>query len=342
MDTIRILLTGVGCPGALTVIDALRHNGERPVYIIGTDMRAEAAGRWFVDEFYQVPAGTDSHYAQVMTDLAEWSRADAVFPQLSYEVQALACNAGQFDCPVMVADSDTIYLCANKYRTYRALPDIPQPQYRLCDSLQDFMLAVCELGYPDQPVCFKPLESKGTRGFHILNAAQDRPKAFLQARPGQGFAPSLFEAVGLLGEMKHFPQLMVMEVLQGPEYTVDVFCDKGEILMGFVKTRRAMRAGLAMEFEMADEPRLWEYAQAIAKQLNLSTFANIQFNGGKLLEINPRISTMLIHGKFNMPWLAVKYTLGLAKAQELKAASKGLPPGLASVRYFNQIFYERS
>ena len=35
-------------------------------------------------------------------------------------------------------------------------------------------LAARELGYPDRPVCFKPVFSSGSRGFRILDPTVDR------------------------------------------------------------------------------------------------------------------------------------------------------------------------
>lgn len=341
MDSIRILLTGVGCPGAVTVIDALRNNGEMPIYIIGTDMRPDAAGRWFVDEFHQVPPGhKDQEFAEAMLHVARWTQPDVIFPQLSYEVQAWANHRDEFDCPVMVAEAETIMICGSKVQTYLALTNVPRPKYRLCHDLQEFMFAVCEMGYPSKRVCFKPLMGKGSRGFHVLDATRDRVTDLLEGRPGDGFHPTFFELVGILGNALTFPHLLVMEYIEGPEFTADVFCERGQILMGFMKTREAIRAGLAMRFEIKEDPTLWDQATVIARQLNLSYFANIQFKGDKLLEINPRISTMMIQPDFNMPWLAVKRTLGLAEPDELRAAAKRMPIGLRSVRYFNQIFHD--
>ena len=41
-----------------------------------------------------------------------------------------------------------------------------------------------ELGYPDRPVCFKPVFSSGSRGFRILDPTVDRAHQLLNERPG--------------------------------------------------------------------------------------------------------------------------------------------------------------
>ena len=44
--------------------------------------------------------------------------------------------------------------------------------------------AARELGYPDRPVCFKPVFSSGSRGFRILDPTVDRAHQLLHERPG--------------------------------------------------------------------------------------------------------------------------------------------------------------
>lgn len=340
MDRVKVLLTGVGCPGAVTIIGALRNNGEMPVHIVGTDMRPTAGGRWFVDEFYTAPAGDSPEFGGAMLQLARRTRPDVIFPQLSNEVQAWAYFKDEFPCPVMVADAKAVEICGDKERTYGALKEIPQPLHVVCHGAAEFMAVVNSLSHPDRPICFKPLSDKGARGFHVLShRADDRQRALLEGRPGT-LRPTLFDVFSLLLEADPFPPLMVMEYVEGMECAADVFCKDGRVLMGFVKTREAMRAGLAMGFRVVDSPVLWDYAKYVAAQLGLNYFANIQFKGGKLLEVNPRISTMMIQEDFNMPWLAVKHTLGLCGEDELKAATGRVRATMRSVRYFDQIFYD--
>ena len=57
--------------------------------------------------------------------------------------------------------------------------------------------AARELGYPERPVCFKPVFSSGSRGFRILDPTVDRAHQLLNERPGS-VAMRLEEAVELL------------------------------------------------------------------------------------------------------------------------------------------------
>lgn len=322
MDTIRILLTGVGCPGAVTLIKALKYNGERDVHIIGTDMSPDAVGRWFVDEFYLVPAGDAHDFAHQMSFLVDRVKPDIIFPQISYEIMPWAIHKDEFACPVMVDKPATALICSDKALTYRAFTetDVPLPEWYLCDNLKDFADAIGKLGHPVGRQCFKPLQAKAMRGFHIITSdSTERARLLLEGRPGE--MPLTFsDAHDLLGQYQEFPSLLVMEYVEGQEACVDVFCDDGKILMGFAKTREGFRAGLAYKFRALISPLLWNLTTIVVEKLSLNFFANIQFKGIHLMEINPRISTMLLWPGFNMPWLAVKRTLGLADDDELTSA----------------------
>ena len=44
-NTVTVLMTGAGAPGAPGIIRCLRKNGERSIRIVGVDMNENAAGR---------------------------------------------------------------------------------------------------------------------------------------------------------------------------------------------------------------------------------------------------------------------------------------------------------
>jgi hypothetical protein len=86
-----------------------------------------------------------------------------------------------------------------------------------------------------------------------------------------------------------------------------------------------------------DRPDLLAAAATLARAARLDWLVNMQFRGRHLLEVNPRISTMIATAGYNQPWLAVKLALGLVSKDEVKQAV--LPVGSKSVRYWDQVFY---
>ncbi len=185
--------------------------------------------------------------------------------------------------------------------------------------------AARELGYPERPVCFKPVFSSGSRGFRILDPTVDRAHQLLNERPGS-VAMRLEEAVELLPD-EGGPDLLVMELATGGERTIDGIGNGREIVLGHPKTREAMRAGLAMYFVTLEDEELMRTANLIVAELGIEHFFNIQLVGEHVIEINPRISTIVYQEDLNLPYLGVKRALGELSDDELARVCVPHPPG---------------
>jgi len=59
-----------------------------------------------------------------------------------------------------------------------------------------------------------------------------------------------------------------------------------------------------------------------------------------VIEINPRISTMMIQEDFNLPWLAVKRALGEVSDDELREVQSRVRPGHTVLRFFEQVEFD--
>ena len=128
-----------------------------------------------------------------------------------------------------------------------------------------------------------------------------------------------------------------MELARGGERTIDGIAEGGRIALGHPKTREGMRAGLAMFFETLEDPALMEIAARIVGELALDHFFNIQLVGDKVIEVNPRISTIVYQDDLNIPWLGVRHALGEVTADELGAFAGRIRPGRVALRYFDQV-----
>src|SRR5207248_9878269 len=192
---------------------------------------------------------------------------------------------------VMVSPPDAIRRANDKAESYAFLRHLglPAPDFRRVRGAAEVEAAARELGYPDRPVCFKPVFSSGSRGFRILDPSVDRAHTLLRERPGS-VAMRLEEAVELLPD-EDGPDLLVMELATGGERTIDGIADGRRIVLGHPKMREAMRAGLAMYFVTLDDPELMEIAERLVAELEIEHFFNIQLVGEQVIEINPRIST---------------------------------------------------
>ena len=70
-----------------------------------------------------------------------------------------------------------------------------------------------------------------------------------------------------------------------------------------------------------------DVANRIVAELEIEHFFNIQLVGDYVIEINPRISTIVYQEDLNIPYLGVKRALGEISADELVALRGADPPG---------------
>ena len=340
MKPITVMVTASGAPGTAALLKALRANGEREVRLVGTDMSERSVGRHLCDAFHLVPGGADPAFPDAMLEVAERERVDAVLPQSSFDLEGLAAHVDRFPMPVLVSSPDAIHRSNDKAETYAFLHRIgvAAPEFRRVNGSAEVEAAARELGYPDSPVCFKPVFSSGSRGFRILDPTVDRAHQLLNERPGS-VAMRLEEAVELLPD-EGGPDLLVMELAVGGERTIDGIGNGREIVLGHPKTREAMRAGLAMYFVTLADDALMATGSKIVAELGIEHFFNIQLVGEHVIEINPRISTVVYQEDLNLPYLGVKRALGEISDDELSTYAARIRPGRTALRYFDQLEFD--
>jgi carbamoyl-phosphate synthase large subunit len=335
-----ILVTAAGAPGTAALLRGLRDNGEREVRLVGVDMSERSIGRHLCDAFHLVPPGSDPGYADAVLELVEREGADVVLPQSSFDLPGLAAARGRFPVPVLVSPPETVRRSNDKAETYSLLQRIGVPtiEFRRVAGARAVEAAARELGYPDRPVCFKPVFSSGSRGFRILDPTVDRAHQLLHERPGS-VSMRLEEALDLLPDQGG-TELLVMELATGGERTIDGIADGERIVLGHPKTRESMRAGLAMYFVTLQDDALMELAGRIVSELAIEWFFNIQLVGDRVIEINPRISTIVYQEDLNLPWLGVKRALGEISDEELAALRSRVRPERTALRYFDQVEWD--
>lgn len=344
MKLTTVVVTASGAPGTAALLRALRENGERQVRLVGTDMSEQAVGRHLCDVFHRVPRGSDPAFADAVLDIAKREGASAVLPQSSFDLPGLAAAQERFAAEgiaVLVASPEAVARANDKADSYAMLDAIGVrgPAWRRVRGIEAVTQAAHALGYPERELALKPVFSSGSRGFRILSASTDRREQLLTNRPGAAEALRLEDLLAVLGPGDE-TELLVMELAAGKERTIDGIAADGEILLGHPKTREAMRAGLAMYFETLDDPELMEIAAKIVAELRLDHFFNIQLVGEHVIEINPRISTIVYQEDLNLPWLGVKHALGEIGPDELRSLASRIRPTRRALRYFDQLEWD--
>jgi carbamoyl-phosphate synthase large subunit len=308
-------------------------------------MDDEAVGRFMVDKFYQVPPGPSSEYIPRMLEIVEKEQPDLLFPESSLEVYSLALNKKRFEdlgTPVLVSDPEPIALSTNKYQMYEVLrkeTGITLPSYYSAESLDKFIDVIHKLGYPENPVVFKPHIGKGSRGVRIVDPKADRKRLLMEEKPISKFI-SLEEFKIIFEHVEDFPKFLVMDYLEGMERCCDTIAMQGRELLTTVKTVEEARWGVIVRGELVKRPNLIEQTCEILKAIPLSFCVNLQFINDKLIEINPRVSSFIYQLNMNAPYLSVKLLLGEISEDEIKKYVQQIDYGRRMVRYMDQLFHK--
>ena len=222
MKPITVVVTASGAPGTAALLRGLRENGEREVRLVGTDMSERSIGRHLCDAFHLVPAGSDPAFPDAIAEIAEREGAAAILPQSSFDLEGLAGSSHLGGAAVLVSSPDAIHRSNDKAESYAFLRrlGLPAPDFRRVKGAAEVEAAARELGYPERPVCFKPVFSSGSRGFRILDPTVDRADQLLRERPGS-VSMLLEDAVEILASVDDRTDLLVMELATGPERTID-------------------------------------------------------------------------------------------------------------------------
>ena len=97
-----------------------------------------------------------------------------------------------------------------------------------------------------------------------------------------------------------------------------------------------------MYFETLNDHWLLEVAQRIVAELGIEYFFNIQLVGDIVIEVNPRISTVVYQEDLNLPYLGIKSALGEVSPEQLAELGARVRPSRRALRYFDQVEWDDS
>jgi carbamoyl-phosphate synthase large subunit len=334
-NVIHVLITGVGAPGVRGTIYALRnHSDTCSVRITGVDVRPDVVGRFLVDRFYSIPAPEDPAYLESLAGICREETVDVVIPQTTREVNVLSRHldsVSHLGIQVMVSNWPAIEIANNKWRLLQEFEQIglPVPKCKLARSEAELKAFADGLGYPRRPVAIKPPFSNGMRGVRVLKQDAWDVQRFLREKPS-GLEVSLSELIAILKRGPQWPELLVMEYLPGPEYSVDVFAGT-DTQVAIPRLRKSVRSGITFEAVMEFREDLIRYSLQAVRHIGLRYAVGFQYKLDedgvpRVLECNPRVQGTMVASLFsgvNVIWLAVKELLGeplRESPQELKEA----------------------
>jgi len=296
-------------------INLIKNNEDNNEFIIyGSHPNKNTIYSNACDYFEVEPELSGEDYVEYCLDFCRRNEIDVFIPY--NELLIISKNTHRFEemgTKVLVSsDSNLIETIMDKAKFYEDCKHskiFTLPEYYIVNTAAEFIEAYNKLSRGNTKVCIKPVIAAGGSGFRVI----DNEAATLKNLLGNiNHKVAYDEVVRILSSEEYFQDLMVMEYLDGPEYSIDCLAYNGELLAAVPRKKVDSRVR-ALE----NIPELTELARKTEEFYKLPYIFNIQvkYKDGipKLLEINPRMAGGLNATCFcgiNYPYLAIQLILG--------------------------------
>ena len=259
-------------------------------------------------------------------------KIDVFFPK--YRLKDISKYRKEFEdigVKVLLAASDEIInLVENKgsfYEACRGHKIIDIPEYKIIKGLDEFESHYHKMKEKTNYLCFKPVISEGGLDFRVINDNE-------LVHPNISFS----KAKLLIDNHYKEREIMLMEYLDGIEYSIDCLAYKGELLVAIPRKK------IGWKRILENNSTLIEIAKRITRVFDFSYVFNIQviYKNGvpMLLEVNPRMSgglgtsclsgvnfpycalELLLEGKTNFP--EVKYGVTVDTNEKIQMSLLGM------------------
>lgn len=227
------------------------------------------------------------------------------------EASLLSAERQQFEAQgtrlLCAASQDMLHLLHDKAQFYQSVDCLTPPAaFRVVETAQQFDAAYHALRKEHAKLCIKPSVSVYGLGFSVLDEERSSAQLLLegvQYHIGLDDLQRGFEAMGT------FRTMLVMEYLDGHEFSVDCIGDNGRLVCA-IPRKKPLLAGQGQLIDMRED--ILESTRQLTAAYGLNGVFNVQFregqNGLGLLEINPRMSggiAMACLAGPNLPYLAL-------------------------------------
>lgn len=242
----------------------------------------------------------------------------------------------------MVGEYEDLIRAYDKGAVYEELQkNLPEfaPSFSIVNNYQDFLKAVKDIGYPAKKVVVKPRFGRGGRGVYILSNQFDFENIF-KSKPINEYPFEFFDK--LLKDQQKFEDLIIMEYLSDPYFSVYSICKDGENLFSLNHTREWGNASQTFRGKVIYNQNIEKLCTDIIKTFNLTFTNNIELATSEdgrtvLFDLNPRIGASSGIDKdigFNFPYEALKLTLD----EPIHIDKNHFKTPKVFLRYFDQVW----
>ncbi|HBM90848.1 MAG TPA: carboxylate--amine ligase [Rhodospirillaceae bacterium] len=235
----------------------------KEVVLHGAVQRGPSSADFHFKRLHILPSIYEEDCLVKLQALIKAEKIDALFPAHDDVLVWLGKHKASLAATILSSPPETCFICRSKKETYKILSetvDIPK-LYEPEDRAIPF------------PVFVKPDCGQGSQRARVI---PDRPTLNLA--------------------LKSEPDLLVMENLEGNEYTIDCFnSHSGEVLYAGARQRIQTRTGISTRTKTAAHIPALKWAQRIAEKLTLNGTWFFQLKEDRegnlrLLEVAPRIA----------------------------------------------------
>lgn len=299
---LNVLVTGSNAPGFSSIVRCLKLSRKYEVKIISSDWKINLKGKFYGHSSYVLPDNRSSKFVVELLKVCRENEVDILFP-IRTDDQVPICNyLKEFTeigtIPIIVTPNpELMEISLNKRKMLDYIKNVANLEtldYHIVNNRKAFELALKQLNYPNVPVAIKPSHATGRRGFRVLDESLDRKKLFFSEKPTNVFSTKK-EILETLGD--DFQEMLIMEYLQEPEFTVDVLCYKGKTFAIVPRKRVRTSDGITVKGIIEKLNKQTEdYIKKIVESFGFSFSIGLQFRQSSinpetfhLMEINPRL-----------------------------------------------------
>ena len=256
--------------------------------VVGVDMTLSSPALQACERVFQMPIVSDPSYLDALKKVIQTENINMVFSLNDLEVGQLAKNRAALEqdtgATFYMPPVSTLDICADKWRTFEFAREIGIPAPETFLTIAGAMDAL-ELGRVQFPLIIKPRWGSASIGLYVVETLEDLASGFEFCR--KAVAESALLSLGAEDSV------IIQEVIQGPEYGVDLLYGHQENFIGFTaKKKLAMRAG-ETDKAVTVAPELFldmvsKIANALPHRGNLDCDFLERDGMFYLLEFNPR------------------------------------------------------
>ncbi len=266
----RVWIGAAGSNAAFAFASAIDQHWSHSVEIVlgdTNDARLVAAST-FSKTFHRMPPARDARFFETLTSRLMSERIHSYLPTHDEELVFVANRAEDLrkatGVYLAIADSDTIRICHDKLELGRLLraKGLPSP----------LSISASESEWTGKPVFAKPRFGCGSIGARPVLSLPDWERVRSDAE-----------------------ELVLQEVCQAPEVTIDLFSDRRTgNFRSACRERLAVKAGVCIKARLHHDAQLHDLAVAVAKAVGISGSFCLQVmrtsrGDWTITDVNPRI-----------------------------------------------------